>query len=342
MVDAKPWKFEAIARLGLRIFLCIVAGSLVLSAGHYSQSHHHRNAGFWVLFAAALVFLGSALLLLRRRGVPDLEPEPYVAPRPAAAPGDQGHAPGNGMLKESLESPTHSGIAIGGAEYWSVRRVALVAVAYYAGLALAFWAESLAGPQPEGMTAMQVIVSGLSLQGAALVLLVSFVHEHGLNFARAFGFRNDPGKAVLTGVLAACLILPVALTLLKGSALLMQRFHLEPKLQSAVEALGVSNSRGFQVTLGIYAVLLAPAAEEMLFRGVLYPAIKQAGFPKLAWGGTALLFAAIHLNLPSFVPLVVLALVLTLLYERTNNLAASITAHALFNFMNFAYFFVSH
>ncbi len=52
---------------------------------------------------------------------------------------------------------------------------------------------------------------------------------------------------------------------------------------------------------------------------------------------TASIFlAAMHLNLVIFLPLLVLALILTLLYEKTNNLLAPITAHALFNAMNFA------
>ena len=41
------------------------------------------------------------------------------------------------------------------------------------------------------------------------------------------------------------------------------------------------------------------------------------------------------MNLVTFVPLLVLALVLTALYERTNNLLAPITAHVLFNALNF-------
>ena len=87
--------------------------------------------------------------------------------------------------------------------------------------------------------------------------------------------------------------------------------------------------------LGAAAVLLAPVAEEVLFRGILYPAIKQAGHPWVALWGTALLFAAVHMNLVTFLPLAVLALVLTALYERTNNLLAPITAHVLFNALNF-------
>jgi len=55
----------------------------------------------------------------------------------------------------------------------------------------------------------------------------------------------------------------------------------------------------------------------------------------LALWGTAGLFALIHFNLLTFLPLMALALVLTYLYERTNNLLAPIAAHSFFNALNF-------
>ncbi len=90
------------------------------------------------------------------------------------------------------------------------------------------------------------------------------------------------------------------------------------------------------VYLGVFAVVIAPVAEEFIFRGMLFPFVKQLGFPKLAWFGVSALFALIHLNAPTFVPLFVFALALTWLYEWTDNLLAPITAHALFNAANFA------
>ena len=88
--------------------------------------------------------------------------------------------------------------------------------------------------------------------------------------------------------------------------------------------------------MGTATILLAPVAEEMFFRGILYPAIKQAGFPRLALWGTSVVFAAIHLTPVIFLPLLVLALLLVWLYEKTNNLLAPIAAHSLFNGLNFA------
>jgi uncharacterized protein len=95
-----------------------------------------------------------------------------------------------------------------------------------------------------------------------------------------------------------------------------------------------------RIYFGVLAILLAPVAEELLFRGILYPAIKQAGFPRVALWGTALLFAATHHNLPTFLPLALLAIALALLYEKTNNLLAPIAAHSLFNMMNFLVLFL--
>jgi membrane protease YdiL (CAAX protease family) len=90
------------------------------------------------------------------------------------------------------------------------------------------------------------------------------------------------------------------------------------------------------VYLGVFAVVLAPVAEEFIFRGMLFPFVKQLGFPKLAWFGVSFLFALIHMNAPTLLPLFVFALGLTWLYDRTDNLLAPITAHALFNATNLA------
>ena len=84
--------------------------------------------------------------------------------------------------------------------------------------------------------------------------------------------------------------------------------------------------------------MLAPVAEEFIFRGVLFPFIKQLGWPKLAWVGVSFLFALIHGAAAIFIPLFVLALALTWLYEKTGNLLASIVVHSLFNSANLVIF----
>jgi len=80
--------------------------------------------------------------------------------------------------------------------------------------------------------------------------------------------------------------------------------------------------------------VLVPAAEETLFRGIMYPFLKEYIGIWAAVIITSIVFAAIHVNVVIFIPLVFLAFVLTWLYERTDSLLTPILTHAVFNGTN--------
>ena len=185
----------------------------------------------------------------------------------------------------------------------------------------------------------QMIVAAVSFQGATLVLVTRFLHEHGTTWAEGFGLQRQWPRAVLFGLVFASLFLPLgwALQWLSAQAMLhFPQLHLKPEEQQAVQTLQLAVTWGHRLVLGLITILLAPIAEEVLFRGILYSWIKSAGFPRSALWSTTFLFAAIHWNLATFIPLAALALMLALLYERMDNLLAPIAAHALFNAANFA------
>lgn len=195
-------------------------------------------------------------------------------------------------------------------------------------------------PTDNNISIGRVVFAALSFQGAALVLIWFFLRRHWTRWKEAFGFANDWKHALLFGAIGAFLFLPIGFGLQWVSAELMTRFNGPPAEQEAVKALSLVTNWSERMTLIVVTIVLAPIAEEMLFRGILYPMIKQLGFPRLAWWGVSALFAAIHFNLAIFPPLLVLALLLTLLYERTNNLLAPIVTHSLFNAANFALFYL--
>jgi membrane protease YdiL (CAAX protease family) len=216
-------------------------------------------------------------------------------------------------------------------------------VCIYGGFFLGFLAQK--NTKPLGPSVSQMVVAGLSLQGAALVLIAHFLREQKLGWRESFGLANRRRDAVMKGILLACLFLPLARLLQWISAEVMIHvpyFQMKPQVQESVQTLQMAESWGSRVVLAVITILLAPLAEEMLFRGILYPAIKQAGLPRLAFWGCSLLFALIHFNLVTFVPLLALAICLTVLYEKTDNLLAPITAHACFNCMNFVMLYVSY
>ena len=218
-----------------------------------------------------------------------------------------------------------------------MRRLLTALSCLYASFLIGAWVQHGAGAAE--VSTRRMLLSILSFQGAGMVLIACLLREYGEGWAEAFGWRNQWGQALLLGVIMASLFLPVGWALEAASALVLKNLPalgLQPEVQPAVQVLQQAVSWPARGALGLVTILLAPVGEELLFRGTLYPWVKQAGFPRLALWGTAAGFAAIHLNAGIFVPLLALALILTALYEWTNNLLAPIAAHSVFNALNFA------
>jgi membrane protease YdiL (CAAX protease family) len=207
----------------------------------------------------------------------------------------------------------------------------------YGGFLVGAWIQKCAGA--EEVSTRQTIISSLCSHGAMLVLAGCLLREHGVGWAEGFGLRHRLGQAMLVGAVAAGVLFPLTQQLDKALVLILERLPglgVQPEVQQAVKVIQQAVFWPSRLALGLMAIVLAPVAEELLFRGILYPWIKQAGFPRLALWGTAILFAAIHINLVLFVPLLVLALALTALYEWSDNLLAPIVAHSVFNALNLA------
>jgi len=210
----------------------------------------------------------------------------------------------------------------------------------FAGAAIDALAQHALGAAAYDRWGVHAVIGTLTLQGAALVWIALFLREHGVRWAEAFGFGNEPSRALWLGVLAAVVVVPGAWILQNASLSLLTLLDYPVEDQLPVQFLLAAHSAGSIVYLGFATILLAPVVEEMLFRGILYPLVKRAGFPRLALWGVSALFASIHADLAVFVPLFFFAMMLTLLYEWTNNLLACIVVHSLFNAANFVMLFV--
>jgi membrane protease YdiL (CAAX protease family) len=142
-------------------------------------------------------------------------------------------------------------------------------------------------------------------------------------------------SALFFGVLVSALILPVGLSLNELSVRILKYVGTEPLLQEPVRMMKEATSLVQLGLHGLSAIIFAPIVEEIIFRGVLYPTVKKYFTPKAALWSVSLLFALVHLNRATILPLTVLAIFLTFLYETTRNLIAPIVAHSLFNAANF-------
>ncbi len=181
------------------------------------------------------------------------------------------------------------------------------------------------------LTAEHVLPSALTF-ASFVVGLAAFLAYRRLPLGELFGLAKM--RAVQVCGWAALLLVAaipfvgvvnaVTVLLLKDAA----------EQQPLVELFRAAAQRGDFSTIGIIAVagvILAPLCEEFLFRGYFYGVGKRYFGAWISGLLTAALFAAFHASLTSLAGLFVLAIALTLAYERTGTLAVPITMHALFN-----------
>lgn len=84
--------------------------------------------------------------------------------------------------------------------------------------------------------------------------------------------------------------------------------------------------------------IVGPIFEEILFRGVLYGAIRK--YMSAGWAiiTSSFIFALVHYDLGSIFPLFLLGCILALIYERTSSIIPSMVTHCIWNSMTFIVF----
>jgi hypothetical protein len=138
---------------------------------------------------------------------------------------------------------------------------------------------------------------------------------------------SDPGRAVRMG-LGWGVVAWIGASLASAAVVsLLEALGLEVAPQAAEQALGLVEP--WVAVLAI--VLLAPIAEELFFRGVVFNAFLRERGPRLAYIGSAALFAVIHLSIVALLPIFLLGLALAWVYDRTGSLLAPIVMHAVVN-----------
>lgn len=97
-----------------------------------------------------------------------------------------------------------------------------------------------------------------------------------------------------------------------------------------------NGSPALQWAMGFGAVVVAPFAEELCFRGFFYPLLKKYSGRWASLLIVSMFFAVIHQGLVQLIPLFVLSALLIWSYERSRSLWVPICTHAFFNALTVA------
>jgi len=178
----------------------------------------------------------------------------------------------------------------------------------------------------------------LALQTAWIPLtlaawLACHLKRRRLSWRATFGkIPASPGRTLLTAGLFFLAVLPPIGLAAWASDFILTRLGIPPESQLVVQFLvDPKQPRWLQWYLCFAAVGIAPIVEEIGFRGILLPALSRVCGPWLAVAAVSALFAGVHFNLVSFLPLFVLAMGLSVAYVLAESVLSAILIHALFN-----------
>lgn len=184
------------------------------------------------------------------------------------------------------------------------------------------------GADPDTPSDLRILLLGASFQIGMLagaIIAASSRRRPGILTARV------PVNPWLAGGATFLAAVPLVTAVNLLWVQLLHQFGMEPAQQEMVDYFTRAES---PVTIGIivfFAVVVAPVTEELIFRAGLFRYLRTR-IPR--WAALilpALIFGALHGNFGALAPLVALAVVFSLAYERTGSIAVPMVAHALFN-----------
>ncbi len=167
--------------------------------------------------------------------------------------------------------------------------------------------------------------------------LCSFLHFRGINLITQFGLRAVKFlKVVGFAFLFLSAIYP---TLLLVSGISQYLLGPDAKPQELVKYfMDASQQMNYRTLLFTFftGVVIAPIVEEFVFRGYIYGVLKRYFGITAGIVLNAALFAVVHVNAASLLPLFILAVCLTLAYEYKGSILVNMGMHSLFNFSQFS------
>jgi membrane protease YdiL (CAAX protease family) len=182
-------------------------------------------------------------------------------------------------------------------------------------------------PRPLGM---RDVIAELFFRLGLVLFMVAFLKFRHLDLNALGGFSKIGfWRTLFTGLI----LLIAAYPLIGLADALMQRLlgGASASKQQIVDLFTGSETIEQRVLIILLAVVIAPAAEEFIFRFFIYGVLKRYGGAFVGVVLNSLLFAAVHTHLPSFAALFALGCCFTIAYEWSGSILVSMTMHALFN-----------
>lgn len=173
----------------------------------------------------------------------------------------------------------------------------------------------------------------LAVQSISLIIILAVIMRKKKKQAlpwSAIGFKKFNSWQAVRYILGYFLLLAAALT-----AVALVVFSIAPDLSPSAN----DESGGTRVVTlmgGIWpafvlSVILAPIIEEIVFRGIMFPALRKHYGVIVGIIASSLVFTLVHINILQMISALPLGIYLAIMYHRTGSIIPGIVLHALWN-----------
>lgn len=172
-----------------------------------------------------------------------------------------------------------------------------------------------------GLDPLELSVFHLFLLGLTILVLSSHAdvfREQGIS-------KKTILKNIKIGVMAGVLLLVIG----QGLEHLVSSFIGESPIQKTIEE-SAKHLEALPVLI-LWGGIMAPISEEVYFRGLAYPVFRKAMGIRLGIVTSGIYFAVGHVDPYALIPLAVVGIGLSYLYQRTGSIVPCITTHIFFN-----------
>lgn len=190
------------------------------------------------------------------------------------------------------------------------------------------------GQEGQRAVGFRDVVRGAVIYSCLVLFLLGLLVHRNISPVAIFGLGREKFFPVLGRALLALAAAYPVLLLVQAMVFGASGGELQP--QEVVRFLREAGSPRDRWAVMVMAVVVAPLAEETIFRGYLYPAGKRYLGPFLSLVAGGLIFAALHGHSASVPALFALAVCLGLAYEKTGTLLVPMAMHAVFNAVSVA------
>ncbi len=177
-----------------------------------------------------------------------------------------------------------------------------------------------------------IIFDTLFMDVLILLFVVYFVGVKYKQKVSALGLSlTNAVKNIGIAVFGYLAFLPVLAAILLGVVFVVNLLKYTPPAEPIYELIFKEQRPQFLILTSIVATFIGPVAEEVFFRGFLYPALKKSFNIAVAIFVTSVIFSLLHTNIVGFLPIVALGAFLAYLREKTGSLVPSICVHIVHN-----------